>query len=218
MSLRRHGTRLMRYSDSPERKYRRVTRISLACCSAGGSPADSPGSSVIPAASSASSLDSSKDTSAMPRGPVSALPLQMTSSMASPRRCFALCSPMTQRIASTMFDLPQPFGPTIPVIPSGRSRTVRSMNDLNPLSSSRLTRITFLHPAHDGERSSIVEQLRVPICRVDRVQEGNPLLVAPEIEGLGDERRPLRPERAPDEPHARLERRTTPLRPIAAQA
>src|SRR5262245_24722694 len=218
MSRSRQGTRLMRYSDSPERKYRRVTRISLACCSAGGSPPDSPCSSVGAKASSASSLDSSKDTSAMPRGPVSALPLQMTSSMASPRRCLALCSPMTQRIASTMFDFPQPFGPTIPVMPSGSSRTVRSMNDLNPLSSSRLIRITFLHPAPDGERSSIVEQLRVPVRRVDRVQEGNPLLVTPEIEGLGDERRPLRTERASDEPHTRFERRSAPLGPVAAQA
>src|SRR5215813_2141070 len=218
MSRSRQGTRLMRYSDSPERKYRRVTRISLACSSAGGRAADSACSSVTPAASSASSLDSSKETSAMPSGPVSALPLQMTSSIASPRRCLALCSPMTQRIVSTMFDLPQPFGPTIPVIPSGSSRTVRSMNDLNPLSSSRLIRITFLHPRHDGERTSIVEQLRVPVRGVDRVQEGNPLLMAPEIERLCDEGRPLRPERTPDEPHARLERRAAPFGPVAAQA
>ncbi len=45
-------------------------------------------------------------TSAMPFGPRDSEPLKMTSSMARPRRCFALCSPKVQRMASTMFDLP----------------------------------------------------------------------------------------------------------------
>ncbi len=43
----------------------------------------------------------------------------MTSSIARPRRCLADCSPITQRMASTMFDLPHPLGPTIDVIGSG---------------------------------------------------------------------------------------------------
>src|SRR5438876_638070 len=77
----------------------------------------------------------------MPSGPLSPLPLKMTSSIALPRRCFGLCSPSTQRIASTMFDLPQPFGPTMAVTPAGSSSTVRSMNDLNPVSSICLIRI-----------------------------------------------------------------------------
>src|SRR6185369_10428697 len=67
----------------------------------------------------------------------------MTSSMLRPRRWRALCSPRTQRSASTMLDLPQPLGPTIPVMPSGNSRTVRSLEDLKPVSSSRLI-LTFL--------------------------------------------------------------------------
>ena len=62
----------------------------------------------------------------------------MTSSMARPRRCFADCSPITQRMASTMFDLPQPFGPTIDVIGSGKEIDVLSTNDLNPQISMRL--------------------------------------------------------------------------------
>jgi hypothetical protein len=36
-----------------------------------------------------------------------------TSSIERPRKCRALCSPKHQRIASTMFDFPQPFGPTM---------------------------------------------------------------------------------------------------------
>ena len=39
---------------------------------------------------------------------------------------------MTQRMASTMFDLPHPFGPTIDVIGSGKESDVLSTNDLNP--------------------------------------------------------------------------------------
>ena len=62
----------------------------------------------------------------------------MTSSIARPRRCLADCSPMTQRMASTMFDLPQPFGPTIAVIGSGKEIDVLSTNDLNPQISMRL--------------------------------------------------------------------------------
>ena len=41
-------------------------------------------------------------------------PLKMTSAIESPRRCLAEISPITQRTASMMFDLPQPFGPTTP--------------------------------------------------------------------------------------------------------
>jgi len=38
--------------------------------------------------------------------------------MRDPRSDFADCSPNTHEIASEMFDLPQPFGPTIAVMPS----------------------------------------------------------------------------------------------------
>src|SRR5690606_22820940 len=43
-------------------------------------------------------------------------------------------SPITQRIASMMFDLPQPFGPTTPVMLVGKCRVVGSTNDLKPAS------------------------------------------------------------------------------------
>jgi hypothetical protein len=81
------------------------------------------------------------DTSAIGAGPRDSEPAKMTSSMALPRRCFALCSPMHHRIASTMFDLPHPFGPTTPVICSLMLTTARSQNDLKPMISTRLIRI-----------------------------------------------------------------------------
>src|SRR3989344_7368249 len=58
-----------------------------------------------------------------------------------PRRDFIDCSPRTNRIASTMFDLPEPFGPTIAVIGVANSRMVGCANDLKPLSSSRFNNI-----------------------------------------------------------------------------
>ena len=44
---------------------------------------------------------------------------------------------MTHRMASTMFDLPHPLGPTIDVIGSGNEMVVLSTNDLNPQISMR---------------------------------------------------------------------------------
>src|SRR5262245_23271188 len=60
--------------------------------------------------------------------------------MPLPRSRRGACSPITQRIASTTFDLPQPFGPTTPVMPGLNETTVRSTNDLKPWSSSDLSR------------------------------------------------------------------------------
>ena len=75
-------------------------------------------------------------------GPRDSEPLKMTSSMPGRGGACALCSPMHQRMASTMFDLPQPFGPTTPVMGSlSKFTTVRSQNDLNPCTSSRFIRI-----------------------------------------------------------------------------
>src|SRR3954469_22334141 len=78
----------------------------------------------------------------MGAGPRDSLPAKITSSIALPRRCLALCSPMTHRMASTMLDLPHPFGPTTAVMGSGKVKIVRSTNDLNPQISSRLIRIS----------------------------------------------------------------------------
>src|SRR5215470_20420040 len=43
-----------------------------------------------------------------------------------------LCSPSAQRTASVMFDLPDPFGPTITLTPGEKVSRVRSGKDLKP--------------------------------------------------------------------------------------
>src|SRR5690606_8921118 len=47
-------------------------------------------------------------------------------------------SPITQRSASTRFDLPQPFGPTTPVSPRSMTNSAGSTKDLKPRSRSRV--------------------------------------------------------------------------------
>src|SRR3990172_3172070 len=56
-------------------------------------------------------------------------PLKITSCIESPRRSAALDSPRTQRTASMMFDLPQPFGPTTPTSSPGALIDVGATND-----------------------------------------------------------------------------------------
>ena len=73
----------------------------------------------------------------MPVGWRSRVPLKITSCMLPPRRLLADCSPNTQLIASLIFDFPQPFGPTMAVMPPPlNSTSERSQNDLNPTSST----------------------------------------------------------------------------------
>ena len=55
-----------------------------------------------------------------------------------PRSDFALCSPSAQRTASATLLLPQPFGPTMPVIPGRTLSAVRSAKDLKPCSDDLL--------------------------------------------------------------------------------
>ena len=70
-------------------------------------------------------------------------PAKIISSAFLPRRFFIDCSPITQRIASAMLDLPEPFGPTIAVtrgtlsspLEKEKSNTVLLANDLKPLIS-----------------------------------------------------------------------------------
>jgi hypothetical protein len=64
------------------------------------------------------------------------VPPKMTSSISPPRMRFAEFSPITQRSASTRFDLPQPFGPTMPVVPGSIASSVDSTKDLKPESRS----------------------------------------------------------------------------------
>src|SRR5947209_4302263 len=123
MSSSRHEALLISYSLVPSRNSRRVTVMSANPAYCGGTRRPSFWKVI--------------DTSAMPVGGRDSLPLKITSSIERPRRCFALCSPIAQRMASTTFDLPQPLGPTTPVTPSSKEKTTRSANDLKPEISRR---------------------------------------------------------------------------------
>ena len=80
----------------------------------------------------------------------------MTSAISPPRRLLALCSPSTQRTASTMLLLPLPFGPTTAVIPVEKSNCVLSAKLLKPTNSSLLS---MRHPC------AFVEALGVILAR-----------------------------------------------------
>src|SRR4051795_2497719 len=89
-------------------------------------------------------------------------PLKITSIISPPRRLLALCSPSTQRTASTMLLLPEPLGPTMPVTPAAKSNTVLSANDLNPASSNRLSILAALSCLKKGQDPSSAVQGPVP--------------------------------------------------------
>ena len=60
------------------------------------------------------------------------VPPKITSSILPPRRALVRCSPITQRIASDILDLPLPFGPTMAVMSFSKVKRVLSGNDLKP--------------------------------------------------------------------------------------
>src|SRR6266849_5603517 len=94
-------------------------------------------SSTNRAASASSGSSIVSVTSANPIGGRFVVPLKMQSAMRSARSDLWLCSPSTQEIASTTFDFPHPFGPTMQVVPVPLNvTTVRSQNDLNPVIST----------------------------------------------------------------------------------
>src|SRR4051812_30880650 len=108
---------LMAYSDPPLRNIVRL--IVTSAYSVGSAP---------------SALSMVRDTSARPSGGRPEVPAQMTSSILPPRSDSAPCSPITQASASTTLDLPEPFGPTMHVMPGSNCRVVADANDLNPRS------------------------------------------------------------------------------------
>ena len=75
-------------------------------------------------------------TSAMLRAGRVPAPEKITSSISEPRICLAEVSPITHFSASTRFDLPQPLGPTMPVMPGSIASSVGSTKDLKPESLS----------------------------------------------------------------------------------
>ena len=92
--------------------------------------------SLKPAGAVRSELSSVSATSAKLRAERLAEPLKITSSMPLPRIAVGRFSPITQRSASSRFDLPQPFGPTMPVSPGWISSSVGSAKLLKPVSLS----------------------------------------------------------------------------------
>src|SRR6185437_13870586 len=93
-----------------------------------------------------SALSIVSDTSAMLRAGRVAEPAKITSSISPPRSRRADASPITQRSASTRFDLPQPLGPTMPVSPGSIASSVGSTNDLKPDRRRRSTCIGRSRP------------------------------------------------------------------------
>ena len=83
----------------------------------------------------------------------------MTSVIDSPRRFFAELSPITQRTASIMFDLPQPLGPTTAPILVGKKTVVGSTKDLKPASLMHLSRIEECHSLAIGERVTVTGRI-----------------------------------------------------------
>src|SRR6185312_7429280 len=99
---------------------------------------------------SPSELSNRSSTIALPTGLRPDDPEKITSVSESPRRRLAALSPMTQRIASMMLDLPQPFGPTMPDMLVGRCRVVGSTKDLNPASLIVVKRMEIQMLEGDG--------------------------------------------------------------------
>src|ERR1700686_3437744 len=115
-------------------------------------------------------------TSARPSGGREVVPAKTTSSILPPRRDLAPCSPITQDRASTMLDLPEPFGPTTQVMPGSRRSDVAEAKDLKPR-RVRLFRYKGrpLLPLHAPYRPAARETGNCSLlaCRVER-EAGTP--------------------------------------------
>src|SRR5216684_1332419 len=114
-----------------------VSALSVITGSESAAESDAPHSMTKRAASASSGSSMVMVTSASPSGGRLVVPLKMQSAMRSARSDLWLCSPRTQEMASTTLDLPQPFGPTMQVVPDPLNvTTVRSQNDLKPTIST----------------------------------------------------------------------------------
>src|ERR1041384_7472633 len=85
-----------------------------------------------------------RDTSARLAGLRVFVPLKMIFSIFSERSIRVFCSPNTQRMASTTFDFPLPFGPTMDVTPLSKWMMIFSPKLLNPLISRVVNRMFVL--------------------------------------------------------------------------
>src|SRR5690554_3158735 len=96
-------------------------------------------------ASEPSALSNTSSMEAWPTGLRPLEPLKITSVMLSPRRFLAEDSPITQRTASIILDLPHPLGPTTAHRLLGKLTVVGSTNDLKPASLIHFSRINPYH-------------------------------------------------------------------------
>src|SRR6476469_4485233 len=142
-------------------------------------------------------------TSARPSGGRPAVPAKMTSSILPPRSALAPCSPSTQAIASTTFDLPDPFGPTTAVIPGSSRSVVDDANDLKPFIVRDFRCTVSAPPArlrHDP--SALVRRLVTLPARSAPAREAGGLsrvtlvVSGPPRDRLAAFRPPIDPERA----------------------
>src|SRR5262252_8705477 len=117
-------------------------------------------------------------TSARPSGGREAVPAKTTSSILPPRRLLAPCSPITQANASTMFDLPDPFGPTTQVIPGSNRSEVAEAKDLNP------RRVRLFTYTRGLSSPPLMAPSRLPYARVGQLSRTLPRA----DDGSGDSR------------------------------
>src|SRR5947208_791076 len=103
----------------------------------------------------------------MPVGLRSRVPAKITSSMRTPRRLLADCSPSTHEMESEMLDLPQPLGPTTAAMPSpGNFSSVRSQKDLNPRICNFFNLSNLLLLQKIGQKIKPgIQQVRVAACK-----------------------------------------------------
>src|SRR5665213_3171557 len=134
---------------------------------------------------SRAALSMVSDTSAILRDGRVAEPAKIKSSISPPRSRRADASPITQRSASTRFDLPQPFGPTIPVSPGSIGSSVASTKDLNPARRRRSTCMDALRPGGAAERRAERLDGRVAL-ELDAVDEEGRRRVDAKLLGGGE--------------------------------
>src|SRR3989339_1041171 len=109
-----------------------------------------------------SELSKCNSTCAMPKRDKASDPPKITSAPCLVRRVFELCSPSTQRIASEIFDFPEPFGPTIAVKFFVKLKVVLSANDLNPCRVRVFKRMCVIIPEY--EKKAILLLFADPAC------------------------------------------------------
>ena len=113
------------------------------------------------------------------------------------------CSPSTQRIASTRFDLPDPFGPTIAVMPWPNSSAVGSANVLKPKSQRLQFQASSCHGAHRADFLLRGAGTAAGASRVAPSNVESAAAAAALLRGLLDSSPRLRPSHSPLTPHRR---------------